>query len=99
VNVQSIHDERGYRDVRRTLSQHYCVSAQDPDLQVVDADLAGSRRLLVAHNVRNGVMLDKPQCERVLFHLAKLWGYRVKLVEVDGVGGKTLREHEVLPMP
>lgn len=99
VNIQSIHDERGYRDVRRTLSQHYCVSSQDPDLQIIDADLAGSRRLLVSHNVRNGVMLDKPQCERVLFHLAKLWGYRVKLVELDGVGGKTLREHEVLPMP
>lgn len=99
VEVKSIHDERGYRNVRRVLSQHYNVTAQDPDLQIVDADLSGSRRLLLTHRARNGVLLDKTNCERVLVHLARLWGYRVKLVEIDAESNKTLREHEALAMP
>jgi stage V sporulation protein R len=99
VEVRSIHNEQGYRNVRRALAQHYAVSTQDPDLQIIDADLTGSRRLQIAHRVRNGVLLEKTNCERVLRHVARLWGYRVRLVEVDAVSGKTLREHESLPIP
>lgn len=99
VLVSSIHDERGYRRVRKALSQQYCVSALDPDLQIIDADLQGSRRLVVAHKVRNGVLLERANCERTLYHLARLWGYRVKLIEIDSDSGKTLKEHENLRMP
>jgi len=99
VEVQSIQNEQGYRNVRRTLAQHYDVAAQEPDLQIVDADLTGSRRLQLRHRVRNGVLLDKTGCERVLLHVARLWGYRVRLQEIDGASGKVLREHEALPMP
>ena len=74
-------------------------SAQDPDLQVTDADLSGSRRLVLTHRVRNGVLLDKTEAERTLQYLAQLWGYRVKLVEQDIDGGRVLKEHEALPMP
>ena len=82
LEVTAIHDEPGYRDLRRALSRHYDVAAQDPDLQITDADLSGSRRLVVTHRVRNGVLLDK-EAERTLQYLAQLWGYRVKLVEID----------------
>ncbi len=99
MNVRAIHNEQGYRDIRRTLAQHYAVSTRDPDLQIVEADLTGSRRLQIVHRVRDGVLLDKSGCERVLMHVARLWGYRVKLNEVDAVSGRTLREHESLPLP
>ena len=66
MEVKAIHDEQGYRDVRRRLARHYDVSAQDPDLQVTDADLSGSRRLVLTHHVRNGVLLDKTEAERTL---------------------------------
>ena len=99
MEVKAIHDEQGYKDVRRRLSRHYDVSAQDPDLQVTDADLAGSRRLVLTHRVRNGVLLDKTEAERTLQYLAQLWGYRVKLVEQDVEGSRVLKEHEALPMP
>ena len=97
--MQSIHDEQGYKDVRRRLARHYDVAAQDPDLQVTDADLSGSRRLVLTHRVRNGVLLDKTEAERTLQYLAQLWGYRVKLVEQDDEGSRVLKEHEALPMP
>ena len=99
MEVKAIHDEQGYKDVRRRLSRHYDVAAQDPDLQVTDADLSGSRRLVLTHRVRNGVLLDKTEAERTLQYLAQLWGYRVKLVEQDVEGGRVLKEHEALPMP
>jgi spore cortex formation protein SpoVR/YcgB (stage V sporulation) len=85
--------------VRRRLSRHYDVAAQDPDLQITDADLSGSRRLVITHHVRNGILLDKLEAERTLQYLAKLWGYRVKLIETDNNGGRVLKEHEALPMP
>jgi stage V sporulation protein R len=99
MEVKAIHDEQGYKDVRRRLSRHYDVAAQDPDLQVTDADLSGSRRLVLTHRVRNGVLLDKTEAERTLQYLAQLWGYRVKLVEQDVDAGRVLKEHEALPMP
>jgi stage V sporulation protein R len=99
VKVTAIHDESGYREVRRRLAHSYDAAAQDPDLLVTDADLAGSRRLTLTHNVRNGIMLDKVETERTLQCIAQLWGYRVKLVECEAEGGRVLKEHEVLPMP
>ena len=99
VRVEAIHDECGYRQVRRTLARQYDVSQQDPDIQVTDADLSGSRRLVLTHFVRDGILLDKDECDRTLMHVARLWGYRVRLVEVDSMSGKKLREHETLPLP
>ncbi len=99
VRIQAIHDERGFRDVRRRLAQGYDVAGHDPDLQVTDADLSGSRRLVITHTVRNGILLDKVECERTMQCIAQLWGYRVRLVEVDVDNGRVLKEHEVLPMP
>jgi spore cortex formation protein SpoVR/YcgB (stage V sporulation) len=99
MDVSAIHNEQGYRDLRRRLARHYDVAAQDPDLQVTDADLSGSRRLVLTHHVRNGVLFDKTEAERTLQYLAQLWGYRVKLMEAEIDTGRVLKEHETLPMP
>jgi stage V sporulation protein R len=99
LEVKAIHDESGYRKVRKVLAEQYNTSARDPDIQVVNADLSGGRRLTLQHRVRHGVLLDKEPCDRTLQHVAHLWGYRVKLIEVDADTGKTLKEHETLPLP
>ncbi|HJZ32633.1 MAG TPA: SpoVR family protein [Hyphomicrobiaceae bacterium] len=97
MRVAAIHDEQGYKNLRRRLARQYDIAVQDPDLQVTDADLSGSRRLVLTHHVRNGILLDKAEAERTLQYLAQLWGYRVKLIESDD--GRVLKEHEALPMP
>ncbi len=99
VQVNAIHDETGYRNVRRQLSEQYDTGVRDPDIQVVSADLSGDRRLVLHHRVRNGVLLDKNECDRTLLHVAHLWGYRVKMMEMDYDSGELLKEHEALPMP
>ncbi|MGB0086419.1 MAG: SpoVR family protein [Rhodomicrobiaceae bacterium] len=99
VEVTAIHNDAGYRDVRRTLARFYDASVQDPDIRITDADLSGTRRLTLTHYVRDGRLLTKQDCDRTLQHLAQLWGHRVKLLEVDGTSGKSLRELEALPLP
>ena len=99
VQVNAIHDEVGYRNVRKQLSDQYDVGVRDPDIQVVSADLSGDRRMVLHHRVRNGVLLEKNECDRTLMHVAHLWGYRVKMMEMDYDTGELLKEHEALPMP
>jgi spore cortex formation protein SpoVR/YcgB (stage V sporulation) len=91
--VDAIHDERGYVRVRRALSRHYDVSRHDPDIQIVDVDLDGDRRLELRHQVVDGVTLDEDDAERVLQHLANLWGYEVYLVETNGDGEAATKHH------
>ena len=93
--VSAIHDERGYVQVRRALARQYDVSRQDPDIQIVDVDLSGDRKLLLRHEVANGIRLDARSADRVLRHLADLWGYPVRLEEA--AGEVILKNHEVEP--
>ena len=97
--VDAIHDERGYRRMRRALARQYDVAWTDPDIQVVDVDLAGDRRLVLHHSVINKMTLDPDDTARVLQHLADLWGYDVLLREVDQADGAALKEHRASAQP
>lgn len=81
--VNAIHNERGYTKVRRALARLYDVSRHDPDIQIVDVDLEGDRRLELRHHVTDGIPLDEDDAGRVLQHLANLWGYDVHMIESD----------------
>src|SRR3546814_9161571 len=78
-----IHNERGYRKVRRALARQYDIGWQEPDIQVVDVDMAGDRHLILEHNVMNGVLLAESDADQVLQHLADIWSYDVCLNEVE----------------
>jgi spore cortex formation protein SpoVR/YcgB (stage V sporulation) len=99
MSVEAIHDEAGYREVRRRLADFYDLSKREPEIEVTEADLKGNRRLVLTHRVRAGRLLDKEDCHRTLRHIANLWGYRVRLIEVDTQTGKTLCEYDVVAMP
>ena len=87
---------RIYRKIRRALSKHYDTAYRDPDIQIVDVDLAGDRKLILSHRVLDGIVLEESDAEKVLHHVADLWGYDVKLVEADDAG--TVRaEHAASP--
>ena len=96
IRVDAIHDERGYRRVRRELSRQYDVGLIDPNIEVVDVDLAGDRRLMLRHTVLNGALLNETDAKRVLQHLSDLWSYDVTLSEVDG-SGTELKTHVASP--
>ena len=94
--VDAIHDERGYRRVRRELARQYDVGYIDPNIEVVDVDLAGDRRLLLRHAVVNGALLNEADAKLVLQHLADLWSYDVLLTEVDAAES-VLKQHAASP--
>jgi stage V sporulation protein R len=96
MNVAAIHDERGYRKIKRALSKHYDIAYRDPDIQIVDVDLAGDRKLILSHRVLDGMILEENDTDRVLQHVADLWGYDVKLLEQDD-SGTVKAEHTASP--
>lgn len=97
LRVDAIHDERGYRRIRRALAREYDIGRQEPDIQVVDVDLAGDRRLMLEHSVLDGVVLDPGDAVLVLQNLANLWGYEVALKEVDADTRRELKNHVAQP--
>ena len=68
-----------------------------PDIQVVDVNLAGDRRLILHHRALNRVLLEERDARFVLQHLADLWGYDVLLKEVDPGTDSVLKEHAATP--
>ena len=97
LRVEAIHDEVGYRRIRSALSKQYDLSRREPDVQVVDVDLTGDRCLILAHYVHEGVLLDEKTCRSVLRYAAQLWGYGVKLLEIEAATDKTLKTYEAAP--
>lgn len=93
VEVDAIHDEAGYQAVRKSVAQQYDIARIDPDLQITDVDLAGDRKLILEHRVLDGVLLEEKNTLAVLRHLANLWGYEVKLLEVDPATEQVLNEY------
>lgn len=97
LQVAAIHNEKGYREIRRTLARQFDIGWQEPDIQIIDVDMAGDRRLILEHYISDNIPLAADDTEEVLQHLANLWGYEVCLREVKREGGGLLREHIVAP--
>lgn len=96
--VDAIHDEDGYREIRRSLARTYDPGVNTADVQVVDVDLAGDRRLMLQHRTQPGRLLQAKDAETTLRYLASLWGYEVKLVEVDAMTDAVLATHSAGPL-
>ena len=86
LEVTSIHDDHGYRAIRRALAETYNLGTQQPNIQVWDVDLRGDRSLTLRHiqHDRRGL---HDSADEVLKHSARLWGFTVRLEEVDEQGG------------
>ena len=56
--------------------------------------LIGHRCLMLAHYVHDGVLLEEKSCRSVLRHTALLWGYAVKLLEIEAATDKVLKTFE-----
>ena len=85
LKVSAIHDESGYRRVREILSDHYNLGAREPNIQVWNVDLRGDRSLTLRHQqYRRRPLGDSG--DRVMRHLARLWGFTVRLESVDDNG-------------
>ena len=62
LRVDSIHDERGYRRLRKLLAQQHAQEIRVPDVQVVRFDRDGDRSLTLRHLRRRGRPLTGSDC-------------------------------------
>jgi len=82
LEIAAIHDDAGYRSVRQMLAEQYNLGNREPNIQVYDVDVYGDRSLTLRHYMHNRRPLGDTTPE-MLRHIARLWGYTVKIESVD----------------
>ena len=81
--VESIHDEHGYRRLRKLLAEQHAQETRVPDVQIVRFDRDGDRSLELRHFGYRGRPLASAAAE-VVKHLRCLWGFAVHLETWEG---------------
>ena len=97
LEVAAIHDDVGYHHVREVLSRQHDLSWREPNIQVWNVQLRGDRSMTLRHTRNDDRPLNE-EAQEVLKHVARLWGFLVRLESVDS-HGKVLQLLEVTPQP
>jgi stage V sporulation protein R len=85
LQITAIHDDAGYRAVRQLLAEQYDLGTREPNIQVYEVDVYGDRSLTLRHYMHNRRPLGESTTE-MLRHIARLWGYTVRIESVDQDG-------------
>lgn len=83
--ISAIHDESGYRYVRQQLAEQYNLGNREPNIQVWQVNTRDDRALTLRHTQFQRRPLSQ-QTDEVLRHVARLWGFDVRLETVDPQG-------------
>ena len=91
LKVSAIHDEIGYKTLRRDLANQYNLGYQEPNIQIYKVAVKGDRSLTLRHYVHQERGLS--DCVNdVLAHIHKLWSFDIKLESVNA-DGQILKEY------
>ncbi|HEY9050505.1 MAG TPA: SpoVR family protein [Gammaproteobacteria bacterium] len=85
IEIAAIHNDEGYQYLRQTLSEQYNLGSLEPNIQVYNVDLRGDRTLTLRHTQHKRIPLDKSANE-VMKHVARLWGFTVRLETIADDG-------------
>lgn len=96
LEISSIHDEEGYRDIRAKLAEQYNLGSREPNIQVWSVNVRGDRSLTLRHTMHNRRPLEEQSAQEVLKHVCRLWGFDVRLESVDA-NGEVKQLFEVQP--
>lgn len=99
LEVMAIHNEAGYRDVRRTLAAQYDLGTKMPNLRVAGYDYRGDRSLIMEHQVYNRKPLDERDMKEVLKHIHYLWKHPIVLNNIDAETNKPGESMHCPPKP
>ena len=89
LEVTAIHDDAGYRTVRQPLADQYNLGNREPNIQVYEVDVRGDRSLTLRHYMHDRRPLGESTPE-MLRHVARLWGFTVRIESVDQDGESRL---------
>ncbi|MCX6739051.1 MAG: SpoVR family protein [Candidatus Parcubacteria bacterium] len=77
--VAAIHDNEGYREIRKMLAEEHDMGILQPNIEVYDVNNR-TRELILRHTPYNGKGLDKNSLYEVLRSVyTVLWGYPVRM--------------------
>ena len=82
LEVNAIHDDSGYKEVREALAAQYNLGNREPNIQIYNVDVRGDRTLTLRHYQHEGRPLDKETAE-LLKHVHRLWQFDVRLESVQ----------------
>lgn len=82
LEVAAIHNNEGYQKIRQMLSAQYNLSNIEPNIQVWNVDVSGDRSLTLRFIPNNRVPLAESY-PSVLKHLHRLWGFTVRLEQLN----------------
>ena len=86
--ITAIHNDKGYKEVRKSLSEFYNRSRYVPDIQVYNVDVSGNRGLTLEYTPLDGKELNVVEVDKVLPHIKFLWGFPVRLIKKES--GRTV---------
>ncbi len=85
LEVTAIHDDAGFRHVRKILSAQHDISNQVPNIEISAVDWHGDRNLTLRQHVTNRRYLHEEEATAVMRHVETLWGFPVTMEqECDG---------------
>ncbi len=96
--VTAIHDDEGYKDLRRVLNAQYRLSDMRPMVEAVKYDYRGDRSLTLRHIIRERRPVDLNDAEKVLKHVNYLWQHPVFL-ESTSESGTVVKKIGCPPIP
>ena len=85
LEITAIHNDAGYRHIRQALVGHYNLSSREPNIQVYNVNLRGDRSMTLHHTESERRPLND-DTDEVLRHLARLWGFTVRLESIKDDG-------------
>ncbi len=95
LEISAIHDEEGYKLVRQKLADQYNLGNREPNIQVYNVNRRGDRSLTLRYYQHNRRPLGDDVNE-MMKHLARLWGFTVRLdTEAEDGGVELLHEVHV----
>lgn len=88
--IESIHDERGYKNIRKILADTYLRDNRVPNIQVTRVNEYTNKELILTHFVKDGVMLEEREAKQTLDYVYSLWEFPVFLYDVFPDGTREL---------
>lgn len=84
--IDNVHNERGYRNIRKSLANSKSLDSIIPDIQVTGVDF-DTRTCFLSHYSDNGLVLDVASTRKVLKHFGNLWGFKTVISSIDRKSG------------
>ncbi len=78
LEVDSIHDETGYKMIRESLAAQYNLGNREPNIQVYNVNIRSDRMLTLRHYQHQGRPLGK-ETDELLKHIHRIWQFDVEI--------------------